>query len=170
MSKIVSIVALFCLIQSICGACPDGTFTTALGGDIANHGTCTTCLPVCATCPDSTSCTTYISRVKGVDSTNAKKCTLSDAQGVGGAQSTYNFGWGIGYNSNTDSCEDCKWGCERCAIDYDICYSCYPGWDFDANNMQCVRATLGLAAVVLALSVLVLIVGIISCILACKLS
>lgn len=170
MNKLLSIVALFCLIQSIYCACAEGSFTSINGVDNANHGICTACLPVCKTCTVATACVTYTSRVKGVDSSNAIKCQMGAAAGVGGNDYQYSYGYGVGYNANIDSCVDCKEGCELCAVDYDICYSCYAGWDFDEKNLQCIRATLGLAAVVLALSVLVLIVGIITCVLACKLS
>lgn len=170
MNKLVSIVALFCLIQSIYGACPEGYFTSVNGADNANHGICTACLPVCKTCTDATSCTSFTSRVKGAETASTIKCQTGSVAGLGGNDYAYSNGYGLGYNANINSCVDCKAGCEICAVDYDICYSCYAGWDFDEKNLQCVRATLGLAAVVLALSVLVLIVGIITCVLACKLS
>lgn len=126
---------------------------------MASHGTCTTCPPVCTKCTSASVCTGFISKVKGVDSTPAKLCTSA----------SISYGY-VGYNSNTDTCDPCVKGCEYCVIDYNICYGCEAGWDYDANNFQCTRATLGLAAVVLALSVLILITGIITCILACKLS
>lgn len=102
--------------------------------------------------------------MKGISTSNTPLCVYADFYGAG------YLGYGSGYNSATDTCSDCKAGCATCIIDYDICYSCAAGWDFDAANYQCIRASLGLAAVVLALSVLVLIVGIITCVLAYKLS
>ena len=161
MQKILAAVFLGFILQAslTTQACADGTYTSVGGSDMTNHGTCTTCFPICATCTTSTTCATYISKVKGVDSTPTKLCSSALVTGSS-----------IGYNSNTDTCDPCLKGCAQCGIDYNICYGCDAGWDFDQNNLQCVRATLGLAAVVLALSVLVLIVTIISCILACKLS
>jgi hypothetical protein len=161
MQKILAVVFLGFILQVnlTTQGCPDGTFTSAGGSDMANHGTCTSCFPICTTCTSQSVCTAYISRVKGVDSTPTKLCLSASVMGSS-----------IGYNSNTDTCDPCMKGCALCGIDYNICYGCDAGWDFDQNGLQCVRATLGLAAVVLALSVLVLIVTIISCILACKLS
>lgn len=59
--------------------------------------------------------------------------------------------------------------CEKCIIDYDECIKCKIGWDYDRNKNKCIRATLGLAAVVLALSAIFLILAVITCICACKL-
>lgn len=73
------------------------------------------------------------------------------------------------YNKNENACGRCADGCLSCVVDYDYCYDCLDGWDWDRSSMKCVRATLGLAAVVLALSVLTLIFGVIICLLACKL-
>jgi len=159
MQKLIAVVLLGCLIQGSLSACTDGQFTTPSGSDLANHGTCSSCWPVCQTCTSAAGCDKYISKVKGVDSTPAILCT--GAAATGGV---------VGYNSGTDTCDNCMRGCALCAIDYNICYACDAGWDFDAAGLQCVRASLGLAAVVLALSVLILVIGIISCILACKLS
>lgn len=159
MQKLLALVFLGCLIQVGLTQCPAGTYVSVGGADNANFGKCSACLPVCATCTSGAACDTYISRVKGVDSTPTILCP-----GATPMSTTY------GYNSNTDLCDNCVKGCTTCAIDYNICYGCDAGWDFDQNNFQCIRATLGLAAVVLALSVLILIVTIISCILACKLS
>lgn len=126
---------------------------------MANHGTCTSCLPVCKKCTSAATCTEYISKIKGIDSTPTNICSGANA-----------YGGVVGYNSNTDTCDKCLKGCFYCAVDYNICYGCEAGWDFDQNNLQCTRATLGLAATVLALSVLSLIAGIVTCILSYKLN
>lgn len=153
MRKVLALLIVFCFIQNTYTACTDGQFATTLGADTANHGTCTSCLPVCKTCTSATTCTTHISKIKGVDGSGNLYCAYPS-----------------GYNSNTDACENCAAGCSACYGDYNICTSCINGWDFDRNGLQCLRATLGLSAVVLALSVLTLIVGVITCILSCKLS
>jgi hypothetical protein len=161
MQKYLALFLLGCLLQvSLSQTCGDGTYASAAGGaDMTNYGACTICMPICTKCTSQSACTAYISRVKGVDSTPTILC--SGATPAGGQ---------VGYNSNTDTCDQCMKGCAYCAIDYNICYGCDAGWDFDQNGLQCVRATLGLAAVVLALSVLILVVGVITCILACKLT
>lgn len=156
-------VVLFFLLLSICHrsytqTCPDGQFVSA-GGIDPEKGICTVCNPVCKTCPNLDSCTTYIDAVKGVTSANAVVCTSATIFGNGQ----------IGYNSQKDVCSYCIEGCRFCIVDYNRCYQCRNGWDYDAKNYSCVRATLGLSATVLALSVLVLITLVSTCICACKL-
>lgn len=158
MQKILYVCLALCLLQTVHSACADGTYAT-VGGPDATKGDCTVCFPLCATCNAAATCLTYIDRVKGVDRTaNTAYCA--------GASTT---GAAVGYNKNNDSCDRCMDGCLQCSIDYDICIKCKSGWDFDRAGLQCIRATLGLAAVVLALSVLTLLIVVITCICACKL-
>lgn len=123
---------------------------------------CLACHPLCKDCTGSpTNCANYIDKIQGLDRAVAPGTIVCP-----GASATYGV---IGYNKQTDSCDQCIAGCSACLIDYNICSSCKAGYDFDRVNGQCIRATLGLAAVVLALSVLILLVVIITCICACKL-
>lgn len=153
MAKLLVLLVLFCFIHnSISQAtCTDGFYLTG-SNPVADKGQCTQCGLICKTCASSAGCTTYTDRVKGL--TSGVPTCLS---------ATY------AYNPTKDICDNCIEGCITCHIDYDICSYCKQGWDFDRKNFQCLRATLGLAAVVLALSVLSLLVGVISCICACKL-
>lgn len=142
--------------------CPDGQFVSPGNVDPAK-GSCSMCLPWCVTCTSSSGCTTFIDRLKGVDRAPATQVVLCAAQGASALPAN------IGYNKANDQCDRCADGCDSCVVDYDLCAACKEGWDFDRNNFQCIRATLGLAAVVLALSALTLIVVVITCICACKL-
>lgn len=153
MAKFFLTLVLICLVHhsiSQSASCSDGFFATA-SPSFSDKGQCTACQPVCKTCSTSAACLTYIDKIKGV-SNGSPICSSAGA-----------------YNTNKDICDNCLEGCLTCMIDYNVCSSCRQGWDFDRKNGQCLRATLGLAAVVLALSVLMLLVGVISCICACKL-
>lgn len=161
MQKIVYVCLALCLLQSAYSACADGTFTSTPAGPDAAKGECSTCLPVCVTCSSWGGCTTHIDKVKGVDRAVSPQTVLCSGASATGAT--------VGYNKNNDSCDRCADGCADCALDYDICYTCKQGWDFDRNGFACLRATLGLSAVVLALSVLTLLVLVFTCICACKL-
>jgi hypothetical protein len=104
----IKILILATLIVSVYTNCPEGTFLSASGSDLGNHGTCTTCYPVCLTCGTSgnTGCDTFISRVKGIDGSNALICGNADVRGAGGSILTtgQGFGYGVGYNSKSDKC------------------------------------------------------------------
>lgn len=78
-------------------------------------------------------------------------------------------GGGTYYDQTNNACSPCATGCALCVVDFDYCTDCVSGYDWDKSSMKCVRATLGLAAVVLALSVITLIFGVIICLLSCKL-
>ena len=158
MQKILYVFLALCLFHTAYSACADGSFATTPVVDAAK-GNCTLCFPLCTTCTTVTACTTFIDRLKGVNrTTNTALCS--------GATIT---GSALGYNKNSDTCDRCADGCASCSIDYDVCIDCKSGWDFDRAGLTCTRATLGLAAVVLALSALTLIVVVITCICACKL-
>ena len=119
MQKIMAIIAVACLIQAGFSTCPDGTFTTPAGSDLANHGTCTTCPPFCLTCSGWMKCITYISRMKGYDPTTGNYlCPNAYTYG------NYGSGQGVGYDSVTDTCRNCLDGCSTCSVDYDYCYQC----------------------------------------------
>ena len=159
MQKILYVFLALCLLHTVNSACGDGTFATApVPQD--SKAECTICFPLCMTCASMGACDTYSDKVKGVDRSVTPNTPL--CAGVGLANS-------VGYNKNNDSCDSCNVGCATCAFDYDLCTSCKEGWDFDRNAYACTRATLGLAAVVFALSALTLLVGVITCICACKL-
>lgn len=74
----------------------------------------------------------------------------------------------IGYNSATERCEYCTEGCSTCYVDVDVCTSCRAGYEYHPDSFTCARAELGLAAVILAVSALILILGIIGCLKAKK--
>lgn len=159
MQKILFALLALCLFQTAFSACADGTYTNPAPTDSAK-GLCIVCSPVCNTC-NSTGCITYLSKFKGLN-TSSTPIVPYCLQSIG-------VGSLIGYNSKTDTCDQCIDGCSGCIFDYDVCTSCKAGWDFDRAGLQCLRATLGLAAVVLALSALLLVVVVITCICACKL-
>lgn len=154
MTKLFLTLVLFCLVHnsiSQAATCADGLYART-SPSFSDKGQCGVCSPICKTCTTSASnCVTYIDKVKGL-SNGIPICNLAGK-----------------YNSAKDICDNCLEGCSACLIDYNICSSCKAGWDYDRKNGQCLRATLGLAAVVLALSVLMLLTGVISCICACKL-
>lgn len=160
MQKTISFLLIATLLTSAYAACGDGFFATVGTRPDSTKGECTPCHPLCKTCSNAGSCDTFQDKVKGIDrqNSNALLCTGTSLTGSS-----------IGYNTNNDSCDKCFDGCESCMIDYNYCMTCKTGWDFDQNGLQCIRATLGLAAVVLALSVLTLLFVIITCICACKL-
>ena len=159
MESIFYVFLALCLLHTTNSACADGTFTTTpVPQD--SKAVCTLCFPLCLTCSTATTCDTYVDKVKGVDrSTTPPTVTCASAS----------VSAGYGYNKNNDSCDLCAVGCVKCAFDYDLCVECKEGWDFDRNAFACTRATLGLSAVVLALSVLTLLVGVITCVCAFKL-
>ena len=82
-------------------------------------------------------------------------------------QNTYtslmSFSGYIAYNSGTDRCEYCSDGCSTCFVDVDICTSCKAGYEFHPDSYTCARAELGLAAAILAVSIILEIVVIIGC-------
>lgn len=152
MRKIAIIFVALGLI-SVSLSCGDGQYSIA-APPVAGKGDCGRCNPICSTCNAASAatggCTAYKDTVKGVSGTTAT-CAAGS------------------YNQGKDRCDSCAEGCTMCFIDYDICYECKQGYDWDRSGLKCVRASLGLAAVVLALSVLLLIFGVITCLLACKL-
>lgn len=160
MQKILYVFLALCLLQTAYSACADGTYEN--GGPPTNgKAACVQCYPACFSCSDSSTCDTYIDKLKGIDRTDpAVPTTLCSGVGFEGT-------WG--YNSKVDACDRCIDGCATCAFDYDYCTSCKKGWDFDRNGMACTRATLGLTAVVFALSAIALIFAVITCVCACKL-
>lgn len=160
MHKISQTIAVFCLISVVLTACPDGQYTNP-SILVAGKGDCMRCNAACSACDGATGvCTTYKDNFKGVSgSPLAFTCSgTGSAASVAGA-----------YNKNKDTCDRCVEGCAACYIDYDYCTSCQTGYDWDKSGYKCVRATLGLAAVILALSVLTLIFGVVICLLSCKL-
>lgn len=160
MQKITLVILATCLIQATFSACSDGTHANTYYTPTQSKAIeCIQCLPFCKTCSDTVSCLTWNEGAfKGLTSTSAVTCS-----GTNSVTST------TGYNKDENACARCAEGCSTCYVDYDYCTNCKAGWDWDRSGMKCVRATLGLAAVVLALSVLILIFGVVTCILSCKL-
>lgn len=157
---IYSLLAL-CIIQVAFSQCSTG-YIPHTSWDVTK-ALCAQCHPICKDCQSSTTnCLNYLDAVQGVDKTGG-------APGVLICPQANRFGAAYGYNKQTDTCDECMTGCASCLIDYNICGTCKAGYDYDRINGQCIRATLGLAAVVLALSALILVVVIITCICACKL-
>ena len=164
MRAIFSAVLIICMIQTVFSACSDGTFANTVDPLATTKIECTNCLPFCQTCSGATSCTKWKDGVfKGIDTTTTPSTPVEICAGSNSVTST------SGYSKADDACSRCVDGCSVCFVDYDYCLNCQAGWDWDKSGMKCVRATLGLAAVVLALSVLTLIFGVIICILSCKL-
>jgi len=56
----------------------------------------------------------------------------------------------------------CKEGCKNCDIDYDYCTECENGYTWN-NDFTCIPAVIGLQAASLAILVIGLVFGIISC-------
>lgn len=159
MAKLLVLLVIFCFIHnsiSQAATCADGLYVTT-SNPISDKGQCSVCPALCKTCTGASGCTTYVDTVKGLTS------------GTPICAAGFYLGATTAYNPTKDICDNCMEGCASCGIDYNICTSCKQGWDFDRKNLKCLRASLGLAAVVLALSVLSLLVGVISCICACKL-
>lgn len=165
MNKALLLLIALCFLHGcLSQTCSDGYYVSPAGPPDTTKGPCTKCNDMCATCSGGASCTTFIDRVTGVDRSVTPQTLLCAAQGV------TIFGTTFGYKKASDTCDYCAEGCSACAVDYDICTDCKLGWDFDAKNRTCLRATLGLTATVLALSALILFLTIITCICACKLS
>ena len=160
MRVLLSILLALCLLQSAYSQCADGTFTnpTIINAD---KGACVGCREACATCTTVSACTEYKSSFSGIDRATTPGTLYCSGSSM--------FGSLYGYNKAKDYCDYCIEGCETCVIDYDYCIKCRVGWDYDRTQNKCIRATLGLAAVVLALSALFLILAVITCICACKL-
>ena len=159
MQKLLFVLLAASLIQASFSACADGTFANPYGAGATTKIECTNCLPFCKTCSSVTACLTYADNVfKGLDTATPPAPICSGSLTSPTA-----------YSKNDDACGRCAEGCATCFVDYDYCTDCKAGWDWDRSAMKCVRATLGLSAVVLALSVLVLIFGVVTCILSCKL-
>lgn len=161
MQKVIYALLALCLLQGAYSACGDGSFTTSPAPGDAGKAECTACLPFCTTCTTSLSCTVASDKIKGVDRSVSPNTFLCSTASYTGAV--------VGYNKEKDQCQFCMEGCSACAVDYNVCIQCRTGWDFDRPNYACLRATVGLAAVVLALSVLTLLIGVITCVCACKL-
>lgn len=160
MQKVIFALLALCLLKEAYSACSDGSFSTS---PVPPDGKaeCTACLPFCTTCTTFSTCRTAIDKIKGVNrdvTPNTFLCPF--VSWTGGS---------YGYNKEKDYCQLCIEGCQSCVVDYNICLTCRSGWDMDVAGLQCLRATVGLAAVVLALSVLTLLVGVLTCICACKL-
>jgi hypothetical protein len=165
MQKILYVFLALCLLQTAYSACADGTFTNP---DAPANGkaACVQCFPGCTTCNSDSACITYIDKLKGIDRSDPASPTTLCSSGGG---NVVGFLGTWGYNSKVDACDRCFDGCANCAFDYDYCTSCKEGWDFDRNGMACTRATLGLTAVVFALSAITLIFAVLTCVCACKL-
>ena len=161
MQKTLCLVLAAVLFVTANSACVSGQFPTGGVRPDSAKGECSPCHPLCKTCTTFGACYTYVDSLKGLDRATTPVTALCSGVSLMGST--------VGYNSNNNSCDRCMDGCSSCAVDYNVCTSCYAGWDYDRNGGQCIRATLGLAAVVLALSALTLLIVIITCICACKL-
>lgn len=160
MAKIFYVFLVICLFQTVYSGCADGSYATTPVYE-PSKAQCSLCHPMCSTCSAMSSCITFLDKVKGVDRTTTPQTILCSSASLTGGT--------IGYNKNSDTCDRCVDGCLSCSIDYDICTECKQGWDFDRAGSKCVRATLGLAAAVLAVQGLTIIVVVITCIFAWKL-
>lgn len=159
MQRLVAGIVSLCLIQAAFSACAEGTFANGPVAGASKTIECAQCLPFCKTCNAAGACLTFTDNTfKGLNT-----ATPAGPQ-CGGLSPGI-----LGYDKNNDACGRCADGCALCIVDYDYCLNCKAGWDWDRSAMKCVRATLGLSAVVLALSVLILIFGVVTCILSCKL-
>lgn len=167
MSKL-TLVLLAVLVWTINTQCPDGYYTNP-SIPMPGSGTCLACPPLCKTCTNSSACATYVREIKG---------WAAAAQGgapnaiCGGTFNSPASGANLGqaYNSATDTCEYCTPGCKTCYVEVDLCIDCHSGWEYNPTSLSCVRAGLGLSATILAFSALALILGVVSCIGANKLS
>ena len=90
------------------------------------------------------------------------------AAGVGLYTNLYGLVGFYGYNYETDRCEYCAGGCAQCFIDVDRCISCKAGYEYHPDSYTCVRAELGLAAAILAVSIILLGLSIAGCLKAKK--
>lgn len=164
MRKASLLLITFCIIYGCLSQCSTGYYAAPAGRPDANKGACIKCNQFCQTCSGLGVCDSFVDKVTGVDRTASPPSIL-----CGDQASTIFDSSTIGYNKAADSCDNCATGCATCAVDYNLCTSCKAGWDLDKKNYNCIRATLGLTATVLALSVLIILLSVITCICACKL-
>lgn len=163
-SIVVCALALLCLAQFVNTQCSAGYYEVndgyGSGGKI-----CRQCGVTCTACDANGACTTAIAAngLVAVVSGGSTSFTSVCASSPSGSPDTY-LAQPRGYNIGTDKCDRCMDGCTSCYVDYDKCTGCVSGYEFHRDSMTCARAELGLGAVVLALSILVLVLSIIGCI------
>ena len=170
---LLAVLVALTLINSAIGACDDGYFepsdTIRAAFSLDDSIDCVQCSPLCRTCDEDGACDDLWDSVEG-----AEIDSNGDIQGVCGDNSVYGMVsltyTSAAYNKEDDNCSRCMEGCNQCVYDYDICTSCMVGWDYNRGGRACLRASLGLAAVNMILSIVLVVAGVLTCLKASKLS
>lgn len=147
--------AALCLFRAALAGCPESWTDNIVGYSGID---CIQCLPGCKECNSESTCDDLLDSVDGasIDLRGAIAAVCSSTDGHA-------------YNKEDETCDSCAEGCSSCLYDKDICTSCKVGWDYNRDGRDCLRATLGLAAVNFIFAVTIAAAGILTCIKAHKL-